>query len=487
MESSDGRPTVGAVLEVNLAGSRLGALRCERRWIGCETNWLPKYEETAGRLLKDPWAARNDYIDVLLDRSAENFDRFLNKHGTRILNEQEKISTLKLLELQRHVLLMYTSCGWFFGELSGIETVQVMSYAGRAIQLAQQLFGDDLESQFLERLVLAPSNRPKYGNGRNIYETLVTSAIIDLRQVAAHYAISSLFEPYSEQTKIFCHTVHREHYVTQQTGKTRLVVGQARIISDIIQESELFAFGVLHFGDHTLKCGTQEYPGNEEYGVFFEKVTAAFSKADFAETFRLLDKHFGTSTYSLKSLFRDERKKVLDWILESTLSEVEVQYGHIYERQAPLMRFLADLGTPPPKSLQMAAELVLDTNLTNAFQAEPLDLAAISRYLAEARERNISFDTVSLSFSFTKAFERMMNQLRTNPVQLPLVRQLNGVAKLMQTLPFEVNLRTIQNDFYEILKTGYPKYRTSTDEDSQEWVRQIETLGQKILVRVKDD
>ena len=146
--------------------------------------------------------------------------------------------------------------------------------------------------------------------------------MIDLRKVAAHYAISSLFEPYPEQTKIFCYTVNREQYVTQQTGKTRLVVGQARITSDIIRESELFAFGVLHFGDHTLKCGTQEYPGDEEYGVFFDEVTAAFSKADFAETFRLLDKHFGTSTYSLKSLFRDERRKVLGRILESTRQDV---------------------------------------------------------------------------------------------------------------------------------------------------------------------
>jgi alpha-amylase/alpha-mannosidase (GH57 family) len=455
------------------------------------TDWLrdelaSKYEETARHFLKDPWAARNDYIDVLLDRSVENFDRFLGKHGTRILDEQEKISTRKLLELQRHALLMYTSCGWFFGELSGIETVQVMSYAGRAIQLAQQLFGDDLESKFLERLARAPSNISKYGNGRNIYEKFVTPAMIDLRKVAAHYAISSLFEPYPEQTKIFCYAVNRAQYVTQQTGKTSLVVGQARITSDITRESERFAFGVLHFGDHNVKCGTQEYPGDEEYGVFFDEVTAAFSKADFAETLRLLDKHFGTSTYSLKSLFRDERKKVLDWILESTLSEVEVQYGHIYERQAPLMRFLADLGTPQPKSLEMAAELVLNANLTKAFQAEPLDLKAISRYLAEAREWNISFDTVSLSFSFTKAFERMMNQLRTNPVNLPLLQKLNEVANLMQTVPFEVNLRTVQNDFYEILKTEYPKVRKSTEEDSQEWVRQFETLGQTIFVRVAE-
>lgn len=117
-------------------------------------DWLrdtlaPQYEEKARACLKDPWAARDDYIEVILDRSPENLDQFLANHAARKLNDAEKITVLKLLELQRHTMLMYTSCGWFFDDLSGIETVQVIQYAGRAIQLAQELFGEGIESQFL--------------------------------------------------------------------------------------------------------------------------------------------------------------------------------------------------------------------------------------------------------------------------------------------------------------------------------------------------
>jgi alpha-amylase/alpha-mannosidase (GH57 family) len=156
------------------------------------------YEEKGRRLFRDPWAARDDYIDVILDRSPEQIARFLGRHSARDLKDAERITAFKLLELQRHAMLMYTSCGWFFDDLSGIETVQVIQYAGRAIQLSEELFGDTLEAQFLERLGRAKSNLPERGDGRQIYEKLVKPAMVDLKKVSIHYAIRSLFEPYAE-------------------------------------------------------------------------------------------------------------------------------------------------------------------------------------------------------------------------------------------------------------------------------------------------
>ncbi|MBC7104501.1 MAG: DUF3536 domain-containing protein, partial [Firmicutes bacterium] len=133
-------------------------------------NWLrntlaPLYEEYGDRYLKDPWAARDDYITVILDRRAENVDRFLERHAVRPLDRREQVTVLKMLELQRHAMLMFTSCGWFFDEISGIETVQVLQYAGRAIQLAEEVSGRKIEAQFLEILAQAKSNIPEHGDG----------------------------------------------------------------------------------------------------------------------------------------------------------------------------------------------------------------------------------------------------------------------------------------------------------------------------------
>ena len=134
-------------------------------------DWLrdtlaPAYEKQAGRLLTDPWEARDAYIDVLLDRSPESIDRFFEVHQQRVLDASSRTRALKLLEMQRQAMLMYTSCGWFFDDLSGIETVQVIAYAGRAVQLAAELFIDDIEAAFVAKLALAKSNIPKHGRRR---------------------------------------------------------------------------------------------------------------------------------------------------------------------------------------------------------------------------------------------------------------------------------------------------------------------------------
>jgi alpha-amylase/alpha-mannosidase (GH57 family) len=136
-----------------------------------------KYEEKARPLLKDPWAARDGYIDVVLDRSPGSVDRFFARHSVRPLSGDEKAAALKLLEMQRYAMLMYTSDGWFFDELSRPEPLQVMQYAGHAAQLARELFGDGTEAELLEMLAQAKSNLPSQGDGRRIYENMVRPAI----------------------------------------------------------------------------------------------------------------------------------------------------------------------------------------------------------------------------------------------------------------------------------------------------------------------
>src|SRR5574337_1135675 len=286
-------------------------------------DWLrdtlaPRYEEKARQFLKDPWAARNDYIEVILDRSPESLKQFLDRHAARELSEAEQITALKLLELQRHAMLMYTSCGWFFDELSGIETVQVIQYAGRVVQLAEELLGEPYEAPFLDRLEQAKSNIPEYRDGRRIYEKFVRPAMIGLRTVDAHYAMSSLFEAYGEPAKVYCYTVDREEYRLAEAGRTKLTVGRIRVTCEITRETARLGFGVLHMGDHNLSCGIQAFRDQEADQAMAQELTETFARADFPEVIRLLDRHFGASTYSLKSLFRDEQRKVFNLILEWT-------------------------------------------------------------------------------------------------------------------------------------------------------------------------
>ena len=208
------------------------------------------------------WAARDGYIDVILDRSEEVVGRFLEDHQTHKLTPEERVRALQLMEMQRHAQLMYTSCGWFFDDISGIETVQVIAYAARALQLAEELFGEQaasLEPAFLARLAEAKSNVPAAGDGARIYKEKIVPMQLGLEQVAAHYAISSVFSSFAEETELFCYRVRRVSYEMYTSGRGRLALGRAHVISAITGKAQTFSFAVLHFGDQNITAAVKPY------------------------------------------------------------------------------------------------------------------------------------------------------------------------------------------------------------------------------------
>jgi len=456
-------------------------------------DWLrdaiaPAYEEKARQFLKDPWDARNDYIGVILDRSPEKTEGFWNQHTSRTLNDDEKITVLKLLELQRHAMLMYTSCGWFFNELSGIETGQVIQYACRVVQLAREVFGEDMESRFVELLEKARSNIPELGNGRRIYEKFVKPAMVGLETVGAHYAMSSLFEEYGQKASIYCYTVDQDDYQSSEAGRARLVVGRATVASEITREGGRLCFGVLHLGDHNLNCGVRKYQGKDAYQELVAKITAPFKRADFAETLRMIDKHFGVSTYSLRFLFRDEQRKILDIILESTLDDVEAIYRRLYETNVPLMRFLKDSGVPPPQALYSAAEVVLNADLRHAFENEEFSPEHIDPLLEESKSEGISLDEDTLEYALRGSLERIAQRFIASPTELGMLEKLHEGVGMLSSLPFQVNLWRVQNTCYDLLETVYPEFKARADhgdEKAREWLDHFTALSQKLSLRVE--
>jgi alpha-amylase/alpha-mannosidase (GH57 family) len=455
-------------------------------------DWLrdtlaPMYEEKASQFLKDPWAARNDYISIILNRSRDNVEEFLQQHASRELNPGEKSLVLKLLEMQRHAMLMYTSCGWFFDELSGLETVQVIQYAGRVVQLTQEIFGDGNEADFLTRLEQAKSNIPDHRDGRIIYEKFVKPAMVDLLKVGAHYAISSLFEDYEVQDKIYCYTIDREDYRLTELGKAKLAIGRIQITSDITRNSATASFGVVAFGDHNLCGGVRYFQGEDSYGTMAWEVTEAFSWTDFPETIRRIDHHFGQSTYYLRTLFRDEQRKILDQLMGLALEEVRSDFGRIYSSHVPLMRFLKELGVPLPRSFRATAEVVLNLTLRQALLAPEPEFQVIRSLLAEARLLEIPLEGAGLEFSLRKAVEGLAEKFQADPSNLEYLQQLEAAVALGTALPFAVELWHVQNIYYEMLNSVYPEQRRQSElgqEEARAWVEHFVALGGKLSVRV---
>jgi len=448
----------------------------------------PRYEEAAGALFADPWGARDGYVRVILDRSTESVDRFLAEQSGRALSPAERVRALQLLELQRHAQLMYTSCGWFFDDLGGIEATQIVQYAGRALQLAEDLFGPGLEEPFLERLSRARSNSPDAGDGRRIYEQTVRPAMVSLERVGAHYAVSSLFSEYEDVSRVYCYRVEREEYRLLTSGRARLALGRARISSTITEETERFAFGALHLGDHNLSAGVIVDPDPERWEALVSDLSEPFRSADLTEILRRADRQFGSELYALRRLFRDEQQRVLAVILRSALAEADASYRSLYEEHSPLLRFLAGRGIPPPRGLKIAAELALATAVRHELEEDEPDAARLTAVLEEAGGAGIRLHEEGVGLAVEQSVERLAEALRAAPGDLGKLDALERMVALARTLPFEVDFWKVQNAYYRMMRESLPESRRACEtgrEDACRYVERFLALGEKLSVRVE--
>ncbi len=400
------------------------------------------WEGRAAALLRGPWDARDAYVDVVLDRSPESLAAFFERHAAATPSEADRVAMLELLELQRHRMLMYTSCGWFFDDLSGIETVQVMQYAGRAVQLARRALGLDLEPELLEGLSEASSNRSAAGDGRRIYEREVRPAMVDLETIGAHHAADSLFDDFEDRSRLYVYDVVREDFDTREDGRSRLALGRLRITDGLTAESLVVSAAALHLGDHNLVAGSRAWPGDEEHARMVSELGEAFERADLPELLRLVDRHFPGRTCTLRSLFRDRRRRAIARILESTVSEAEHVLERLYRQHAPLMRYLDDLDVPLPGVLRSTAEFVLHARLREELGSATPDVDELDALVSEADEHRVRIDVDRLRLHVQRAVDGACEAVRADPADGAALERLVRLLEFSREPAFGIDLRT---------------------------------------------
>jgi len=448
----------------------------------------PLAEAAAAPLLKDLWAARDAFIHVILDRSSDNLDRFFATHATHTLTPAERTTAFEILELERHAQLMYTSCGWFFDDISGIETIQIIAYAGRVIQLANKLFTTStLEADFLAILDRAISNEHEAGTGADVYRRFVNAGRLDLESVGAHYAISSIFRSYPDVGAIFCFDVHRHSYDVLTSGRGRFAVGRATLCSRITEECEDICFVVLHLGDQNLSAAVKRYTSQDDaaWEAFITNASSAIRRANLPELIRLIDGFFDNTLYSLASLFADEQHRILQSILNQTLSEVENSLILIYEEHATLLDFLAEANVTAPPALAVTAGFAINASLRRALESDVFDSAEIARLLRRGEFDHVTLDTDLLSYTADKRMKRAMVRLEAaaaqqTPQNLAILNETLAIAESLRTLPMEVNLWQAQNIWNDLLRRSDATYW------SREWREGFRKVGLALKISVDD-
>jgi len=451
----------------------------------------PGYEEAMGELVKDPWGARDRYIQVILNREPDNVERFLHAEASIELDSQAQVRLLKLLEMQRNAMLMYTSCGWFFDDLARIETLQVLRYAARTIHLYEILFEDDVEEEFLTRLASARSSVPALGSGEDLYRERVAPERIGLAKVAAHFAVSSLFKdgdgPGNGLHRIYSYDVEVEDHRHLSAGGVRFDHGRLRVVSRITRSAGRFSYAVLHMGDHHLVGGVRAFDEMAGYQDLTSQMVEQFERGATLEIVRLLDRAFDASSYSLHSLFPDEQERVVNRILQNSLEDAEQIMGSLYESRMPLMRFLAGLQMAQPRPFRAAGEFVLNTRLERAFRAPEPDPVTLESLFHEARLTGLRVDRDMLGHAAGSALERLLKQMEETPEDLDRTRVARHVIEFVRSLPFSTDLWEAQNTFFRLLEAEFPRRAQDAaagDGDARWWVREFQAAGEALGVAV---
>lgn len=436
------------------------------------------YSFEGSLILKDPWLARNEYINVILDRRDEVVEKFMKDH--RSVDSQGN-HILRLLEMQRHSMLMFTSCGWFFDEVSGIETTQILQYACRAIQLANQISDANLESEFVKMLENVPSNIATIGNAAQAYLRFVVPAKTNLQRVGMHYAVSSLFEEDPESFPVFNHTTKNEFFIRKEAGEQRLVLGITLVKSNVTRTEKKFAFCVVYMGKHNLIGNiSQEMQADKFYSMQVRLVNA-FEEGRLGDVIGLMQTYFGPDKYTLWQLFKDEKRKVLDMITRKSLEELEYSLRRIYNHDYPLVTALDNNDVPIPSAYRATFEYVLNADLLKWFGAERVNIKELERIMGELEKWKLPIgDPDSVA---RLAGDRIFNELKAisgeETENQKRIERLNRVFPLLKKFDLKLNLYKSQNLYFLISRQHLQ------DGHSEAWIKQFNLLGENLRVKVE--
>jgi alpha-amylase/alpha-mannosidase (GH57 family) len=453
-------------------------------------DWLrdqaaPLYEKEMQAYVQDPWVARNDYIQVVLDRSEKNVKAYFSRNGARNLDRSGRVKVLKLLELQRHAMLMFTSCGWFFDDISGIETVQVMGYAGRVIQLARDLWGKDFEPGYTERIEKAASNQQGMKDGAEIYDRFVKPAKLDLLRVGVHYAVSSLFEDYPETIVIGEYTAQSQASEIVESASKKLALGKAGIRSTITWEEDIISYAVLHLGDQSLIAGAKKFVSEQTFARLQGEIRGAFQKRDIPQTIRLMDKHFGDHNYSLWNLLRDKKREILNKLLESALQEAEASFRHIFEKHYSIMYSFKENNVPLPAAFSTSVQFILNTDFRRLMERQDSKLENLKKVIEEFKKWDLQPEKTLLGYVTGVRINKIMEKLTANPENMPLLKNLNDLLELLRGFPLDLSLWKSQNLYFDLcrnLKSPMEERKKGGDPQAENWIGLMKAVGRWLRI-----
>lgn len=448
--------------------------------------------ETEGKkyFKNDPWDVRDKYIKVILDRSERNIKKFQKENFLEELSDIEKVRGMELLEIQRQAMLMYTSCGWFFSEISGIETTQIMKYAARAMQLASNFTDKNFEEKFLEILSNAQSNFKEYGNGKDIFLRFVKPSIVTTKQIASLWAITSLYQDFDDEQDVYCYKIKRNSYKIVQKGNANFVIGNIEVSSKVTLEKSNLVFALIQYQGGDFHCAIKEFTSEVEYTRIQKELVKTFLVNPLTEIIRAIDEYFGTEYFTLKDIFIEERRKILQILLKDKMDKFAQTYKELYnDGKAPIYQ-MQTLGLSVPDEFKLAAGYALAkefNDLMNKSKSylDPQIIQEAADICFEAKKINVEIDKTPTSKMFSYKLLQNINRL-ANSIEPHQAEATLEIFDFIEKLDLKVEIAEAQNTYFNKIFHEVGSYidnmKDIKNEADREFVEKLLDIGKKLNI-----
>ncbi len=419
------------------------------------------FQRLGGRLFKDPWAARDDYVNLLPPRSRRSWPDFLSRHQLRPLDRDKRLQAALLLECQRFSQYMFTSCAWFFDDLAGLEAVQNLRYAARALQLAGELEPGDWEERFLSDLEPARSNRAGEGGARDIWRRRVVPARTGPKRVVAHAAMAGVVGKRSLPARLYCYRLQDEEYHQRHGLGLHLCWGKVTVSHRALERPHRLAFAAMHGGGHdftALVCPAGRAGDLAGLGRELESPLRLMERQAILD---ILGRRVPGRRYHLGHLFVEERRRLAcEMMLQTTARHLETARA-LYQDSLETMRFLRRIEVPLPRVCAALAQAVMAEDLVRALEREgdASSLDQARELAAQARELGLELPRATLARALETALVRRLEALARRPQEAAPVAAALELLELARALAVEPPLWQAQNLFHRLrerLAPGLP-------------------------------
>jgi hypothetical protein len=450
------------------------------------------FTRRAPAVLRDPWAARDAYVDVLV--GVQTVEQFAERHVVAEAGEAGLVEALTLLESQRHALLMYTSCGWFFNDLAGIETVQIMRYAACCLDALADLGESPPLDAVLATLARAQSNDTDEGDGRQIWQRHVDPSRVDPGRVAAHLAMADLLAGPGGQApgRLGGYDVVRDLHDRIDRGGVVVAAGRIRLTHRRTRRTTRWTYGAVHLGGLEVFGAVRPAADGADAGadradavradavrddavradaVRADAVRADGVRADAADVTALADAtrrgdrvtallrmvvdRFGPREFGLESALPGLGEDLLRVTARALADRFVAAYDRLRADHHDTLAALAVAGTPMPAELQGPVALALSRRLEAAVAAcggstDPARYRIVQSMARSAREEGVVLASPKAAVALERAVARAVAAAAGTP-DAASVDAAIGMVALVRELGLEVRLDVAQERIHDAL------------------------------------